>query len=838
MYTVWSEYVEKVAIFPIYEGTAKVTFGRMLEIADILSEQLLNVGIGRASRIAVLAPHKPETIVLNLLLAYLGYTAVLIDVSLPKEEQVALILNAEVSCIFSSGEVLQNIDKDMFGLITQYEIQDDYTYFPVNVARMSQVDAEALDEDIIAILYSSGTTGSVKGVKITYNSIMWAHKYMLQYTNLNSQATFMDVLPSSHIAGYSSAMSCALTGTELGFIKEVNAQNLAEGFLLYNPTNFIMIPKVYEVMMNKIQEAIKKKPMLVRGYAWVAISLSTIVRKTTGVKLRFLTKPIWKAAFGHNMRICGCGTAPCSKELIEFYLNLGIDFVNVYGSTETGFPICAANCNDKYPTAGVGKAEQFSEVQVIIDSPDALGVGEIRVKTPLIMKGYFKDEELTKEAFDSNGYFKTGDSGYIDRKGNLYVTGRIKENILLKNGKKISPADIDEYYMSKLSKVDIACRGVAVENGQYDEPHLFVATEDEEILQQLKILSNAAPDVYRLCGIHSVETIPKTSVGKVKRYCLELPDKERYEKQGIEVAAGNVREMLYRCICDVRNYHLDNIHEDKKLQADLGFDSLALFELTVQLENITGIRLAERMQEDVSVGDLVDYLEHPDTGVGKSMDMRKFPLPKKKKHIAFIDKFMRISRSIWKFRVNGEDNIPQGEKVIFCPNHESFFDALWVASALRASGYRVDNITCLAAKHMLQKALMKKAFIALGGIPVDRTGNTAPAMERAVAYLKEYKGYMIIHPEGTRSRSGQLGAFKSGAVKIACATGTPIVPVCINGAHEIYPPERKLPRLFCFKKLQKYEIEVAFGQAITPESGTIEDITEQIRNQIVEMKKK
>ena len=108
-----------------------------------------------------------------------------------------------------------------------------------------------------------------------------------------------------------------------------------------------------------------------------------------------------------------------------------MDFVNVYGATETGFPICAANCNSKYPSKGVGSVNQFADISIKIVNQDEKGIGEIRVKTPLIMLGYYKDTQLTETAFDENGYFRTGDCGWIDLNGNLHITGRIKENILL-----------------------------------------------------------------------------------------------------------------------------------------------------------------------------------------------------------------------------------------------------------------------------------------------------------------------------------------------------------------------------------------------------------------------
>ena len=131
---------------------------------------------------------------------------------------------------------------------------------------------------------------------------------------------------------------------------------------------------------------------------------------------------------------------------------------------------------------------------------------------------------------------------------------------------------------------------------------------------------------------------------------------------------------------------------------------------------------------------------------------------------------------------------------------------------------------------------MKRAFKALGGIPVDRSGNTAPAMKRAEELLNQDKTYMIIHPEGTRSRSGKLGEFKLGAAQLAKDVGIKIVPVCINGAYEIYPPKAKLPHCFNWKKWQRYPLTITFGKAIEVGDKTKEEITEQIKSFIVEQK--
>ena len=189
-------------------------------------------------------------------------------------------------------------------------------------------------------------------------------------------------------------------------------------------------------------------------------------------------------------------------------------------------------------------------------------------------------------------------------------------------------------------------------------------------------------------------------------------------------------------------------------------------------------------------------------------------------------------------KISGIENVPKDKKIIFCPNHESYFDAMWVTSALQKNGFDFDRICCLAAKHLLERKLMKKAFVALGGIPVERNGNTAPAIKRATECLQGKDCYMIIHPEGTRTRIGELGEFKNGAAKLAIETGVKIIPVCINGAYQIFPPSAKLPRIINWRKLCRYPLQISFGPAIDPKGKTEDEITQLIRDYIVEQKGK
>ncbi|MCQ2515023.1 MAG: 1-acyl-sn-glycerol-3-phosphate acyltransferase [Ruminococcus sp.] len=195
---------------------------------------------------------------------------------------------------------------------------------------------------------------------------------------------------------------------------------------------------------------------------------------------------------------------------------------------------------------------------------------------------------------------------------------------------------------------------------------------------------------------------------------------------------------------------------------------------------------------------------------------------------------MGMCRCIYNFDVTGKEKLSKKEQYIFCPNHESHIDGLYLWTALR--DFDLSKISCLAKQELTETALSRQALKMLGGIPIDRTGNSAPAMKRAVKVITEKGGLFYLHPEGTRTRNGEMGEFKNGAAMLSIETGVKIVPVYINGACEIYHAGTKLPKLFNWKKFKKYDISVDFGKPILIEGKNEKDITNEIKNQIIAMK--
>ena len=274
-----------------------------------------------------------------------------------------------------------------------------------------------------------------------------------------------------------------------------------------------------------------------------------------------------------------------------------------------------------------------------------------------------------------------------------------------------------------------------------------------------------------------------------------------------------------------------SVTPDSRLKHDLGFDSLTTLEMCVEIESALKVSIEDKIGSLKTVGDIISLIENnviSDSDVEYNID--DYPLPKTKKHIKQLKHFMRLSRFTWYFKVSGLSNLPTDGKYILCPNHQSHFDSLWVWTAIgKKRGVDLNKICCLAKQEHLKSNSTRFMLTLLGGIPVDRSGNTVPAMKRALECIQD--GYtMLIHPEGTRTKDGKIHEFKGGAAKLALDAGVPLIPVRIEGAWNIFPPHRKTPRIFGLKG--SYSLTITFGKPITPNNRTVEDLTSQLQTEV------
>lgn len=843
-----SKYSSKTAFSYIRndDSVDKVSFEEIGKFIENAGAEFVKIGLIRGDRVAIVTPHSPYAVFIGMALAYHGITIALIDASLPQKEIEKLIEFSDIKALFTTRKIYGQLEEEAVKKQPCFELEQGLKIVPFCAENTNCALVETTvepDFDTIAILYSSGTTGEMKGSMVTYESVLKARTVFVRLAGLKDYMTYLLVLPFNHVAGFTGAMTFYLTGCEIGFIEDVDASKLQKGLLTFQPHFFAMVPKVYEVMEQKIRAAIREKGAAAERLMNTMFRVSKFFRKNFGINIgKKLFKNITSQVFGENIFGVGTGASPCKAETTEFFLNLGLKWANLYATTETDVPIVSTGIFDRYPVDTVGNVHRHPEIKIQIRNADNDGIGEITVKTELIMKGYFRRPDLTEEAFE-DGYFKTGDYGYIDKKGYLHITGRIKESIVLQSGKKVSPSDVDDYYLEKIADYDIASRGIVNEKEQYDEIHLFVADkgftvdEKKEIIKRFESESIAAPAMYKLSQVHFISSIPRTSVGKVKRFCLSVQEGEYTEKKETAsvVEQQTVLDTIRFLISKVLGKALV-IDENTMLIDDLGMDSLRIFELCVALDEIYDISLEEKIEKDISVGTIIYLIENRDqTKSDARKSSKQYPMERGEKDYRQFERFIKISKKLWKISVTGTEQLDENENYIFCPNHESYFDGMWIIGSLNMCHKK--NICSVAAEYLFQKRMSQKGLRWLGGIPVDRSGNVTTALKTARQYIMEKKYSLLIHPEGTRSRTGELGEFKNGAAKLAIETGVKIIPVCINGAYEIFPPSAKLPKVFNWRKMSLYPLQISFGPAIDPEGKTEEEITKKIRDYIVEQKK-
>jgi len=634
-------------------------------------------------------------------------------------------------------------------------------------------------------------------------------------------------------------------GSELGMIENMSASKLLSAMLEYQPNGFGMIPKVFETMEDKIREKIREKGKCAELLIESLLNFSGMLRKVFGINVgktwfKFLAKQV----FGENMVALGTGATMCRESTSKFFIDLGYRWLNFYALTETNIPATMTSMFDRYPVLTAGKINRNPEIEIKINNPDEEGIGEICVKSECIMKGYFREEEFTKQSFDGE-YFKTGDYGYIDKKNNLYITGRVKESILLHNGKKISPTDVEAYYLSFLSNAEIACCGLTKENKQYDEVCMFIQTagktesELEDLKEFLKKESERASQLYKLDYIMFIDKLPLTTVGKVKRFELQKYAMNMRSSVDTEVQKNIIEESTLETVVCLISRILDRNQEiaiATRLKEDLGMDSLNLFELQSAIESTFNMNFVADWKKILTIGDLVACIEEGNSEVngenGAENTEEQYLMNRSKKDIKQAKRLAWLLNRCCKVKYIGLENITE-EPCIFAANHSSHLDIMCIYQAVmkHCGSEKLYKVCCLAAEELVQQKGMAKTFHAFGAIPVDRKGNATKSFATLNKYIQENGYSAVIFPEGTRTRTGKLGTFTNGVASAAIKNNVPVVPIGISGSFDIWPATRKRPYFSLFRKT----VTVKIGEPVYPASKEVSEFTGVIKEKIEEL---
>ena len=415
-------------------------------------------GLDIGDRVAIMAPNCPNWGHFEQAAMGLGLVVVPLYTN-DRADNIAYVLqDSGTKILFIEGheqlQALEEISSQMDGLVriisispckkyhhfTRLQSMDEWLEdIPTSVDGSQLQNVECKATDLATIVYTSGTTGRPKGVMLSHDNLLQNVDYGTKSLPIYTEDIFLSFLPLSHslerMAGYCIPM---LTGATMAFARSV--QDLGEDLLTIKPTVLVSVPRIYERVQRKIYDQLEHKPEFAQKLFHKAVETGWQRFKKPGSSpllwpvLNTLVAKKVMAKLGGRLRIAICGGAPLSPSVAKTFMGLGLNLYQGYGLTETS-PVISVNKAGQNDPASVGPP--LDNVEVKIGDND-----ELLTRGPCVMLGYWHNQKATDEMIDKDGWLHTGDKARIEN-GYIYITGRIKEILVLSNGEKVPPSDME-----------------------------------------------------------------------------------------------------------------------------------------------------------------------------------------------------------------------------------------------------------------------------------------------------------------------------------------------------------------------------------------------------------
>jgi long-chain acyl-CoA synthetase len=440
----------------------KYSINDFRSIVDNISYGLLSLGLGKNDKIATISPNTPEWNFIDMAVLQIGAIHVPVYPTISESDYRYILNHAEVKAAFIQGAELHRKVKHILPEVPLLE--HIYTFRPVegvnhlsqlielgeanpNPKKLEEIKENVAAYDTATIIYTSGTTGNPKGVMLSHNNLLSNVSAVYRFFPIDQTSKAVSYLPLCHVYERTNIYIYLYLGVSIYYAE--NMATIADNIREISPEILTTVPRLLEKVYDKIMAKGMKLTGAKRQIFFWAVNLGHNYKEEGKnslfykIQLHFAGKLVfskWREALGGNMRVIVSGGAAIQPRLIKVFTAAGIPVLEGYGLTETS-PVVAVNTLEPGGTVFGTVGPVLKNVEVNI-SPE----GEILVKGPNVMQGYFKDPEMTNDAIDSEGWFHTGDVGLIESTGHLRITGRIKEIFKTSMGKYISPALIENKF--------------------------------------------------------------------------------------------------------------------------------------------------------------------------------------------------------------------------------------------------------------------------------------------------------------------------------------------------------------------------------------------------------
>ncbi|HZR55840.1 MAG TPA: AMP-binding protein [Terriglobales bacterium] len=879
------------------EHIESYTYAEVRHMADSVGRWVVQSEFPPGARIAILADNHPRWVAAYLGIIAARCTTVPLDTALHKNQIAKLLKDSGSSVLLCDAKHLQLAHIPVTELGIQLVLTDSAT--SGKDAESSSITATTLDQifaagpdtfiakkvsadDLVSLLYTSGTTADPKGVMLTHANLMGEVEAVMGWAHLGPSDALLGVLPLFHVLSQMANILLPLVhGSRVVYLETLNTTELLRALRERQITAFAVVPQFFYLIHEKIFKEIGKRGKLASFAVHAMMSVTRIARRTGWNTGKIFFRQIHNT-FGDKMRYLVTGGSRFDPQIGRDFYALGIDILQAYGLTETTAAVFATSPIDNV-IGSVGKPLTGVEARIIDAETQESGspaVGEIAVRGAVVMKGYWNRPEATGEVL-KDGWFHTGDLGYFDHDGNLFITGRKKEVIILSNGKNIYPEEVEAHYLKSAYIKEICVMGLESQPGDPMSERLYaVLVPNFEVMRERKVvntrevirfdiesLSAQLPSTKRIGGYEIwQEDLPRTTTRKLKRFEIEKRVRAGQGKSqssdepltaqvlSAEDSGWLEQPNVKRAIDIIRSStKRPEVRPGDNLELDLGLDSMQRVELLVALEQQLGGDLEEsRLSEIYTVRQLVDAILQS-AGSGNAGTLRPHVAgwnsvfeeqPTESEVLALanprsLDKFflfvlMRIIKVLslvfFRLQVRGLDKLPADGPFIISSNHQSYLDPIIMSSVFRWRMFK--EMFAVGTSEIFGSGPMRLLARWLRVVVVDPDANLIPAM-RAGAFGLRSGRILVLYPEGERSIDGSPKIFKKGVAILSTHLQVPIVPVAIEGFHDAWPRG---------KSFQKFaRLKIKFGEPIYPPAApeaseaVYEELTADLKGRVVAM---
>ncbi|NLD99105.1 MAG: AMP-binding protein [Fibrobacter sp.] len=785
-------------------------------------------GVKKGVNALVIGENSPEWIIAYHGIILSGGCTVPVDPNIPPSEIESILSITEAKVVFCSPVYLSlfRMLKEKYHHLEKIILLDSKSdgkepafdqYIKSGNEEKEAFSHSFQPDDPMVIIFTSGTTGKAKGVVLTQKNFTAIGRYGIPRMKANAEDTMCAVLPLHHVFGSAACIAAALTsGMDVVLVPFVKGPLILEALRDKQVTILPAVPKMITLFYESIMHNVKKKGPFVKSVFTGMKTLSATAGDTLGDSFRRSLFSSVHKGFGGKLRLIISGGAALNKKYWTGFRLMGFNILEGYGLTETYGPITV--CPADNPKLGfVGPALPENEIK--IDNPDESGVGEVLLRGSCVFKGYYKNDELTSEVIDTEGWFHTGDLGKLDKDGFLQINGRKKDMIVLDSGKNVYPDELEDFYSTSPLIEEIGVFGVNQSDGEIVAATIVPCKEIRKnnsvqqstdlIYNELIRLGKTLPVYRRITDFVTVYTpLPRTTTRKLKKNELRKIYNSIKRKSGNRLIGEDQLSVIEMALMDTEEYRgilhgvttvsprIDPqiINPRSHLEIDLGLDSLKRIELLSHIEQHFSLTVPEDTFDKMeTVGDLVTLLRErkSNTSVENVLGLKERILADSLHIIDFTDRKVsllnkaapilnKVATSMYSAKSSGLKSLNQPDRpFIFASNHNHSLDAFWILNSLPNTVR--ENTFFIEDKETRNYPQFPYMFHKSNMIKVEKCGDPIEMLKAYLAVIRNNK-HLIVFPEGPVGSGSNIRQFKSGIGLLARETGASIIPVKISPA--------------------------------------------------------